>query len=66
VQSFRLFQSRVLEIYDSLVEEFGLRPIDATGEIAAQQQIVRRMAGEILCGYDRPHSQWSHDDAQAK
>src|ERR1700680_3422430 len=33
VESFRLFQSRVLEIYDALAEEFGLHSIDATADI---------------------------------
>jgi len=28
VDSFRLFQSRVLDIYDKLTAEFGLRVID--------------------------------------
>src|SRR6202050_4872027 len=32
VESFRMFQSRVLEIYDQLTTEFGMRPIDATAE----------------------------------
>ena len=30
VESFRMFQSRVLEIYDQLTTEFGMRPIDAS------------------------------------
>src|SRR5439155_417389 len=33
VDSFRMFQSRVLEIYDQLAEEFGLRVVDATADI---------------------------------
>jgi len=53
VQSFRLFQSRVLEIYDQLVEEFPtLRAIDARGDIPSQQKIVRRMVQEVLRDYD--------------
>ena len=31
--AFALFQSRVLEIYDQLTREFGMRPIDAAAEI---------------------------------
>jgi dTMP kinase len=53
VESFRIFQSRVLEIYDRLTVEFGMRPIDATGEIPNQQKIVRAMVQEILGDYDR-------------
>ena len=50
-ESFRLFQSRVLEIYDGLVDEFGLRVIDATGDIHNQQLLVRRMARDTLRGF---------------
>jgi dTMP kinase len=52
VESFRMFQSRVLEIYDQLTTEFGMRPIDATAEIPNQQQVVRTMVQEILRDYD--------------
>jgi len=53
-QSFRLFQSRVLDIYDRLAGEFDLRVIDATGDIPSQQKVVRRMVQEVLRGYTRP------------
>jgi dTMP kinase len=48
VESFRLFQGRVLKIYDDLTAEFGLRTIDAVEEISTQQKIVRRMVQEML------------------
>lgn len=51
VESFRLFQSRVLEFYDTLVEEFGLAVVDATGSINTQQQLVRRMVRRVLRDY---------------
>ena len=47
-ESFRLFQSQVLVIYDELVREFGLRVVDATGDINQQQQQVRQMVMEVL------------------
>ena len=53
-QSFRVFQSRVLDIYDRLAEEFGLRVVDATGDIPTQQKVVRRMVHEVLRGYQGP------------
>jgi len=53
VESFRMFQSRVLEIYDQLTLEFGMRPIDATAEIPDQQRVIRTMVQEILHNYDR-------------
>ncbi len=52
VESFRLFQSRVLEIYDGLTREFGLHIIDATAEISVQQKIVRQMAQDMMGEYD--------------
>ncbi len=48
VQSFRLFQGRVLELYDTITSEFGLSVVDATGDINSQQQTVRRMVQKIL------------------
>jgi dTMP kinase len=60
VESFRGFQSRVLAIYDQLGREFGLKPIDATGEIPAQQRLVRKMVQEVLLDYDRQRAQGNH------
>src|ERR1700674_5191238 len=60
VESFRLFQGRVLEIYDQLSEEFGLRVIDARHDIAGQQKIVRRMTGEVLREYDQQRARNHH------
>ena len=53
-ESFRLFQSRVLDNYDELAQEYDLRVIDARGDIPTQQRIVRRMVQETLRGYERP------------
>jgi dTMP kinase len=47
-ESFRLFQSRVLVIYDELVREFGLDVIDATADNSQQQQQVRRLAAAVV------------------
>jgi dTMP kinase len=54
VESFRRFQSRVLEIYDQLTSQFDLRVVDASGDIPTQQKVVRRMVQEVLRGYRRP------------
>ena len=43
VESFRLFQGKVLEEYDQLVDEFGLQVIDAGGRITDQQRLVRQL-----------------------
>jgi dTMP kinase len=47
-ESFRLFQSQVLGIYDDLVREFGLEVIDATADINQQQQQVRQLVADRL------------------
>src|ERR1700675_2093714 len=52
VQSFRMFQSTVLEIYDQLTLEFGLRPIDATAEISNLQRVGRTLVRGVLRDYD--------------
>jgi dTMP kinase len=48
VESFRLFQGKVLEEYDRLVEEFGLQVIDARSSITVQQQMVRRLISPLV------------------
>ena len=60
IESFRLFQSRVLDTYDKLTREFGLHPIDAATEIPLQQKLVRRMVQEILRDYDRHRAKGNH------
>jgi dTMP kinase len=47
-ESFRLFQGKVLEEYDRLVDEFGLQVIDATAGIPEQQRRVRKMVAAEL------------------
>ena len=48
VESFRLFQGKVLGEYDRLVDEFGLEVIDARSSITVQQQVVRRLTAPYL------------------
>jgi dTMP kinase len=60
VESFRLFQSRVLQIYDTLTDEYGLRMIDATAEIPTQQRVFRRMVQETLRSYDLDRARINH------
>jgi dTMP kinase len=50
-ESFRLFQSRVLDEYDRLVGEFDLRVVDAIDDIHTQQLLVRRMTRLVLRDY---------------
>ena len=48
LESFKLFQGRIIEEYDGMVDEFGLRVIDATGDIDEQQQQVRDIMSDLL------------------
>lgn len=49
-ESFRIFQSRIIEEYEKMVEEFGLVVIDATLSIEEQQAQVRKIVTEALTG----------------
>jgi dTMP kinase len=46
VESFRLFQGKVLQEYDQLVHEFGLEVIDAARSITEQQRLVRQLIAQ--------------------
>ncbi len=50
IESFRIFQGRVLEEYDRLVEEFGLDVIDARSSITEQQRAFRKLVTRHLAG----------------
>ncbi|MEO8341184.1 MAG: thymidylate kinase, partial [Nitrospirota bacterium] len=50
-QSFRIFQSRILAQYEKVVNEFQLITMDATKDIEAQQNEMRRLVGEALKDY---------------
>jgi dTMP kinase len=47
-ESFRLFQGRILEEYDSMITEMGFHVIDASGSIEDQQKQMRRIVMEEL------------------
>ena len=66
IDSFRLFQGRVLELYDQLAEEFGLRVIDATADITTQQKLVRRLVRAVLRGYGGPRAKRNGNGASAE
>jgi dTMP kinase len=48
VESFRLFQGKVLDEYDHIVEEFGLQVVDASGSITQQQRLVRNLVAPLV------------------
>src|SRR4029077_638190 len=43
VESFRMFQGKVLDEYDRIVEEYGLDVVNAVGSITEQQRVVRSL-----------------------
>ena len=47
-ESFRIFQGKVLDEYDRLVEEFDLSVVDASLAITDQQQLVRNLVSRQL------------------
>ena len=51
--SFRIFQSKILDEYKKMVAEFGLTTIDATLEIHEQQEIVREAVEQVMKGYSK-------------
>ena len=53
VESFKIFQGRILEEYDKMVTEFGLTKIDATRSILTQQKEMRKLIQPHLKGIKR-------------
>src|SRR5215510_2079972 len=49
-ESFRIFQSRIIEEYEKMVSEFGLVVIDASRSIEEQQEQMRRIVSDALAG----------------
>jgi dTMP kinase len=49
-ESFALFQSRILDEYEQMVDEFDLTAIDATLPLVEQQEIVRQIITPLLSG----------------
>ena len=49
-ESFRLFQGRIIDEYETMINEFGLVAIDATRSIEEQQAEVRKIVSHALAG----------------
>ncbi|MGH9662179.1 MAG: dTMP kinase, partial [Bryobacteraceae bacterium] len=47
-ESFRLFQGRIIDEYEAMVDEVGFEVVDATGSIERQQQEMRRIILEKM------------------
>lgn len=52
VVNFRLFQQRICDEYEDMIDEFGLTVIDGTLPIHVQQQEVRKIAQKTLEGWE--------------
>ena len=51
IESFRLFQQRILKEYDDMVNEFNLTVIDGNLTVQAQQRLVREIVKHELEGW---------------
>jgi dTMP kinase len=66
-ESFRIFQGRIIEEYEKMVDEFGLVVIDATRSIEEQQAEVRAIVTEALTGTKKTRiRRWLDLDSLAK
>jgi len=52
VTSFRLFQQRIVNEYDAMIEEFGFTVIDGTLPVETQQNLVRKTVRKLLRGWE--------------
>src|SRR5918992_3608534 len=48
LESFRIFQGKVLDEYDRLVDEYGLSVVNAIGSITEQQRLFRKLVSQHL------------------
>lgn len=64
-ESFHIFQGRIKEQYDAMTDEFGFTVIDATLNVHAQQQEVRRLieATIDLSRYETRVEKWPRNAA---
>lgn len=51
VESFRLFQSRIIQEYDKMIDEYGLIAMDAKRSIEDQQEHMRELVMQSLVDY---------------
>ena len=55
-ESFKLFQQRIVDEYEAMVDEFGLTVMDATLPIPEQQRRMRKIIKPYLQGVRRARS----------
>ncbi len=52
VTSFRLFQQRIIDEYDTMVDEFNFIVIDGTLAVQKQQKLMRQIVKKIMQGHE--------------
>lgn len=52
VTSFRLFQQRVIDEYEKMVDEFGMTVLDGTTSVQKEQKVVRQLVTKMLRGWE--------------
>ena len=55
-ESYRIFQGRIIEQYESMVDTEGFTVIDGTTDIEEQQKRVRQKVMEMLPGQQMPRN----------
>jgi len=51
INSFRLFQEKILEEYEKMIDEFGFEVLDATRPVHKQQKDIRKLVLNALKGW---------------
>lgn len=54
VTSFRLFQQRIIDEYDAMVDEFSFIVIDGTLPVQKQQKLMRQIVKKMMQGHEGP------------
>jgi dTMP kinase len=52
VTSFRLFQQRVIDEYEKMVDEYGMTVLDGAESVQKEQKIVRQLVSKMLRGWE--------------
>lgn len=52
-EGFRIFQSKIIDQYEKMTDEYGFTCVDATLDIHDQQEYVRERVKETLKGYSK-------------
>ena len=68
VTSFRLFQQKIIDEYDKMVDEFNFTVVDGTLPVQQQQKILRKYVRKTLIGWKglpNPNARPSHRHIEA-